>query len=123
MAEVRTKKDYEEYEKAVTAFFEREEIDNFSSGTREDALRCMANPEEEMPEIEPYFSWRPCECCGTNFGGNREDVIAWPKDIDFKAPGHEERLLEFSVCEDCVYYNEYGKLDDMTMMEIEDDLG
>jgi hypothetical protein len=39
--------------------------------------------------------------------------------VDFHSipPGE---VYEYSVCSDCLYYAEYGCLDDWTMMEIED---
>lgn len=28
-------------------------------------------------DSEPYFSWSPCEVCGSRLGGNREPVAYW----------------------------------------------
>lgn len=92
---------YEEYKKEVEAFFTRENIEGFSCGTLE----------EPDGECEPYFSWQPCMCCQGTLGGNRHDVIAY-NEID-------KTIYEYSVCDDCVYYCEYGKLDDTTMLRIE----
>ena len=63
---------------------------------------------------EPYFSWRRCDCCGSTLGGNREDCIGYNPTTG-KVQG------DYSVCVDCIYYNEYGTLDDMTMMDMVDD--
>jgi hypothetical protein len=30
-------------------------------------------------EENPWFSWSPCECCGSRFGGTRETAIAQKK--------------------------------------------
>ena len=93
---IKTKADYQEYQKAVADFFESEGITNLSC----------------HEECEPYFSWHACECCGGTLGGNRHDVSAYHPE--------SKQVLEYSVCEDCVYYAAYGQLDDMTMLGIED---
>jgi hypothetical protein len=83
--------EYREYRARVADFRDRENIKFFA-------------PFEQ--QLEPYFSWHNCECCKRPLGGNREDYIA-------------DTGLVYSICDDCVYYNEYGRLDDMTMLEIE----
>lgn len=92
-----TKKEYAEYQQAVQEFMEREGIQNLSM----DYDKCE----------EPYFSWRWCDCCGDRQGGNRVDANGWNPTL--------KQVQEYSVCEDCVYYYEYGELDNRTMMEIE----
>lgn len=62
---------------------------------------------------EEYFSWRRCSICGTTEGGSREDGQA----VDSKS---DAIVFVGSICLDCVYFNEYGRLDDMTMMEVEE---
>jgi len=96
-------KEYTEYEKDVADFFKREGITNLSS-----------TYDEETGEgyMEPFFSWSPCECCGSTLGGDREECAGYN-------PTTKEVHGPFNVCQDCVYYAEYGHLDDMTMMEIE----
>ena len=96
-----TPQEYDEYKQSVESFFVREEVDGFSF---------------KDDEAESYFSHSPCECCQRPLGGARYDVIA----------AHHEYLertvitiLEYSVCVDCIYFEEYGKLDDQTMLEIE----
>ena len=88
-----TKAEYAEYEKTVAAFFEREGITNLSptNGTT-------------------FFSHRRCDCCG-DIPGDREKANGWNPTV--------EQVQEYSVCEDCVYYAEYGRLDDSTMWDIE----
>ncbi len=61
-------------------------------------------------EVESYFSSQPCECCGTNLGGNRIDASGYSR---------TGVIYEFSICTDCEYYAEYGQLDDMTMNNME----
>ena len=60
---------------------------------------------------EPFFSWRPCEVCGSSLGGDREPVHGFDD---------RGRLVHLTACVDCVYYLEYGRLDDMSMLEIEE---
>lgn len=115
-----TKQEYADYEASVKDFYTREGVKHVSCGT----LNCpecdVRFKEGTCPkcqkdstdfETEPFFSWNRCECCQRPLGGNREDVIGI----------HEEsgEIVEFTFCEDCVYYNEYGHLDDRTMAEIE----
>lgn len=86
-----TKAEYAQFESTFTAFMEAEGRDNLSS----------ANDEE------PYFSWHPCDCCRRPLGGMR-----------YEANGYNpttKEVQEYKVCEDCLYYSEYGQLDDQTM--------
>lgn len=89
--------EYAEYEAAVARFFESEGIRNLS-------------PVD--PESEPFFSWRPCDCCQRPLGGNREHVNGYNPTT--------EQIQEYTVCEDCIYYAAYNRLDDTTMAELED---
>ena len=91
------KREYKQYQKAFSDFFEREKLDTFS-------------PIEQ--ESEPYFSWRPCEVCNSPLGGDRQDYHGSNCETN-------EIVGPYSVCSDCVYYNEYGTLDDQTMLEID----
>ena len=93
------KQEYAEYEEAVSDFFEREGIQNLSAKS------------DDNGTIEPYFSWSSCDCCNTGLGGNRYDADAYN-------PTTKE-IQEYRICEDCMYYAEYGRLDDQTMWGIE----
>lgn len=44
---------------------------------------------------ESHFSWSPCDTCGSELGGDREDVV-----------GFNERgeAIELAVCIDCAMY-------------------
>jgi hypothetical protein len=95
-----TAKEYAAYEQAVADFFSREGVNGLTADASDGAH-------------EPYFSWQPCDCCGTNLGGGREDCSGYN-------PTTKEVQTGYSVCEDCLYYVEYGQLDDMTMMDMED---
>lgn len=88
------KQQYERYQKRVERFFEAEGITNLSA------------------EGEPYFSHSTCNCCKSNLAGDRYDATGY----------HPEsgEVYNYDICSDCVYYAEYGQLDDMTMMDIED---
>ena len=120
-----TKKEYAEYQAAVAAFFEKEGIENLSSGH----IRCPDCQEdfsddgpcpdcgksvEDFPD-EPFFSWRPCECCGRPLDGDRYHATGYNRT--------EDAIQEYDVCTDCIYYAEYGQLDDTTMEEIKKDGG
>ena len=62
-------------------------------------------------EVEPqHFSHWPCDICSRRLGGDRY-------------PSHyiddDNEINHISICANCVYYMEYGQLDDMTMMDME----
>lgn len=89
-----TKKEYEQYEKDVKEFFSH-------------GLRNLSSKSGES-----FFSWHSCECCGDPLGGDR-----------YECNGYNEKTGQIEeydyICENCVYYAEYGRLGDQTMMEIE----
>ena len=89
-----TKAEYADYQATVAEFF--------SHG--------LANLSSKSGET--FFSWSPCDVCGTHLGGDREECN-----------GYNTKTKEFEdydcVCTDCVYYAEYGRLDDQTMIEVE----
>jgi hypothetical protein len=99
MPDIKTKQDYEEYEKTVREFIKRDNLSFISTGT---------NDGEQ--DVDPWFSWRSCECCQSGLGGNREYLCAWSG----------ETRVQYEICEDCVYYHNYGRLDDTTMLRVED---
>lgn len=86
--------DYREFQFAFARFFVSNGIELFTT----------------KDNSEPFFSWSRCDCCDGSLGGNREEIVA------VTLAGN---LGEFTVCEDCVYYNEYGRLDDSTMLKME----
>lgn len=105
------KQEYKDYQESVSDFSEREGITNLTSEHSEERDHCLICGEELG--IDPFFSWRSCECCGSHLGGNREH-----------ASGYNPKTKEgqcYDVCEDCLYYAEYGQLGDMTMLDIEAD--
>ena len=93
------KQEYKKYEQSVNNFFDREGINNLSQITDDDGY------------CEPYFSSINCECCNRSLGGDRYNCDSY---------NHKHnKVYKYSVCIDCVYYAEYGCLDDMTMDGIE----
>lgn len=112
------KEEYAKYEKNVKEFFKKEGISNLTMGH----IKCpecdVEFEDETCPECggdydsfnESYFSWKNCECCG-GLPGNRVFATGWNDET--------KEIQEYSVCEDCIYYAEYGHLDDQTMLEVE----
>jgi len=58
---------------------------------------------------EGSFSNSYCDICGSMLGGDKFIAHGINKD---------EELVHLEICVDCMYYNEYGQLDDMTMDRI-----
>lgn len=79
----------------------------------EDCPRDIPYEDGVSYDHEPWFSWKPCECCHSTLGGNRKAMHAWKQHAD------GESIIHLVVCMDCAYYNECGRLDDMTMLSIE----
>jgi hypothetical protein len=91
-----THKEYEEFKKDFADFMEREGLDNLS-------LQSDCN--------EPYFSWRACVVCGA-IAGDRYDCNGYST--------RDKEVKEYEgVCQDCVYFAEYGQLDDQTINEMD----
>lgn len=88
-----TQAEYAEFERRVAAFFKRH------------GINCLSREGDEG-----WFSHRRCDCCDRPLGGDR-----------FQASGfnpEDKQVYTFEVCEDCLYYAQYGQLDDMTMMDM-----
>ena len=96
-----TPEEYKQYEKAVKLFFKNE------------GLNCLTTDMAHYPEgcIEPHFSWMDCDCCGRPLGGDRTHANGFN-------PASKQVQGGYLVCTDCMYYVEYGQLDDMTMLEV-----
>jgi len=120
------KKEHQEYEEKVGRFFEEEGIQNLSGGciTCPDCgfnflqegisdlpIECGCGNTKEMLDA-PSFSWKPCDCCNSHLGGDRYHATGYNPSTD--------EIQEYEVCPDCLYYAEYGQLDDTTMMDMED---
>lgn len=89
-----THAEYTAYETAVADFFAAEEISGIAGHV----------------DAEEYFSWTPCDCCRRPLGGTRHDVYGYTAGF----PGHSD----YAICSDCRYYAAYGRLDDLTMLEM-----
>jgi hypothetical protein len=76
---------------------------------------CNYTPELNDSEVEdadePHFSWSSCEVCGSHLGGDRHPWHARTKDGS---------LIHGTCCSDCLYYLNYGTLDDTTMLSVEE---
>lgn len=103
ISHIGTKLDYAEYEERVREFFAREGITNLSA---------MTDEEGNTPES---FSWTPCDVCHRQLGGTRVHAS------DYNPTTGE--IQTYRICVDCEYYAEYGKLDDMTMMDMKEAQG
>lgn len=108
--ETMTFEEYCEYETDFADFMKRENITNLTAEIGEDTDHaCVICG--EIVGCDPWFSRHPCDCCGTRLGGDR-----------VHATGYNPETKEgqcYAVCWDCIYYAEYGRLDDMTMSEVE----
>lgn len=76
------------------------------------------------PDADRVFSWRACDVCersapgGGPLAGTRT-VCLWVSSesgVIVTRDGEPDELL---VCDDCVYFQEYGRLDDATMLALE----
>ena len=118
LKDVQTAADYAEFERRFAQFMDKENLTHLCGGH----LRCPecdtpGTDDESCPECgeaynEPFFSWSSCDCCNRPLSGDREHASGCNRDTG--------EVQEYSgVCQDCLYYAEYGKLDDMTMLNVE----
>ena len=100
-----------------------EGMDALSSGPCPGCADCgledchdMDCPEYELAG-ESWFSSSPCDICNRHLGGDRHPAhyIAPKNELH---PNNGTTIEHLSICVDCVYFMEYGQLDDMTMMEV-----
>lgn len=91
---MKTKQEYENYQATVARFFEATGLHNLTA----------------IENAEPCFSTTPCECCRRQLGGDRIAANGYNSS--------SKEVLDFNVCTDCLYYAEYGQLDDQTMLDI-----
>jgi hypothetical protein len=91
-------------------------ITHFSSGSAIRQCRVCVQGEADLESFEgedtyethSYFSWSRCDICHSGFGGERTDSHGI----------YDGALIHLLACDDCVYYAEYGQLDDQTMAEV-----
>lgn len=114
-----TFKAYVEYAQAVSDWFKREGVDRLSP-----ALEACDQHEEFDEDCEDclslqgrsYISKKPCDVCDDSYYGDREDYVGFQHRASGPSP-----VVDVSICIDCVYYNEHGRLDDQQMAEVEAD--
>lgn len=110
------KAEYADYVARVHHFFKSEGLQNLTGGhitcpncgTEFDDEFCSQCGVSRELVNESYFSWKQCDCCGTNLGGNRQYATGWDG----------KQVREYEVCDDCIYFAEYGRLDDLTMLGV-----
>jgi len=117
---IATQRDYETYKEAVAETFRLNELENLTGGAYEcpqcqipldfthEPWCCPECGIDYEEASKNHFSWRPCECCHRPLGGDR-----------YPASGYSRQgvVYMFEICVDCLYYNEYGRLDDITMLD------
>lgn len=98
-----TKQEYAEYEDTLQTWWQ-----DYSKGYGQGRLEdCIACPEDD----DPHFSWSECDICLRPLGGDRYPAHTIDKNGD---------VIHWSICPDCLYYLEYGRLDDITMLDMEE---
>lgn len=114
MFDITTQADYREYEQAVKRSLD--DLTHIWSGACagcSDCLECddQNEPSENWHDLanEPHFSWSACDICNRALGGDRYPV---------HGIAHDNDIIHFDACSDCMYYVEYGRLDDTTMDQI-----
>lgn len=109
-----TKAGYREYRKEVERRMEG--IHRTSTGACPGCSDCGLEEGADERAVESsgesHFSWSACDACGGTQGGSRYPAHG------FSA---EHGRLHLNVCTDCVYYLNYGRLDDETMDKINTD--
>lgn len=110
-----TKADYLKYQAAVQRGLAG--LKFVSTGACPGCVDCglsdePTDQERELAE-EPSFSWSACDCCGSRLGGDRHPAHG------FLTQDGADHLSHMRVCSDCLYYINYGQLDDMTMLDME----
>jgi hypothetical protein len=101
--------EYVHYCESFNAFMEKEGMCNLSTSPYK-CPECHKDSGQFSPE--PDHTCRPCNCCDRSTG-ELWNANGWS--------GRDQEIKEFRICRDCEYFAEYGRLDDMTMMEVEKD--
>lgn len=73
------------------------------------------------PGAEARFSWTSCDVCDRpDAAGNRTECV-WTAPADDAHPGPWTPANQPAmVCDDCLQFQEYGRLDDASMLELQD---
>lgn len=108
------KTEYTEYEAAYRRRLEGlERVSIGACSGCEDCCSCYRYDDEAeqfKTQPKPWFSKLSCEACGSTEAGDRE--VTHGVDADGE-------IVHLDMCDDCVYYTEYGQLDDATMEGVE----
>lgn len=107
------KKNYAWYEQNFKRFMEDRGLTNLSHESGEHGDHHCTCCGKHVGYNEGHFYAWGCDCCGSWQGGT----------LLFHANGWSEKHKEamcFRACADCLYYAEYGRLDDQTMLDIEE---
>lgn len=124
------KRDFVRYVQAFQNFFEKNCVTHLSSASKQCPQCGVKLVDDACPTceligdeivVEPYVSKHPCEVCGDSYAGMRENYCAFNIGTEPGDPGHET-MLDVAICEDCVYYNEYHRLPDDRMAEVDKDV-
>lgn len=85
-------------------------IESISVSLLSNCITCLSDNNCTADEIENgivsdegSFSWRSCESCSSNLGGNR--YSAHGVNVD-------NEIIHFEVCEDCLFYLSNGDVPD-----------
>jgi hypothetical protein len=110
---IETESDYREYCESVAHYMKG--LTPSGSGPASCCTDCQdqydLSESDNWDEVidEGGFSSASCDCCGRSLGGDRYILHAFDSD---------DNLYHLEACVDCVYFLEYGRLDDMTMLDI-----
>jgi hypothetical protein len=106
-----TPKEYKAYQAEVERRLEG--LTHVSTGACRGCSECGLEDDSEDSDVdsasESHFSWSSCDACGSSLGGDRHPAHGVSQKFG---------ILHLDVCSDCLYYLNYGSLDDTTMDEI-----
>lgn len=106
-----TRKEYEKYVAKVETFFDREGITHLSMTIPDYGEQSKCKYCGRQIDGAAFFSYLACECCGHTENGDRYHCSGFHPQAG--------NILCFDVCPDCMYFSQYGQLEDKIMLEIE----
>lgn len=90
--------------------------DTFAEFMRVEGLNCLGPVHDGFGyPVENEFSVSRCDCCGTTIGGKRTQA-------DGYSTHNGGEIRHYEVCDNCLTYANEGQLDDMTMMDMVEDV-
>lgn len=99
---IETNSDYAEYQERVAEFLAREQVTAISGKV-----------DQHGNTLTDEFSRTPCDVCRRPLAGSRIQASGYNPET--------RQVQHYEICPDCEYYLAYGKLDDMTMMDLKAD--